>query len=96
MQLKEETVNNTQETSTEFPVERIRLDFPMLQHPLNGKPFIYLDKAATGQKPQVMLYRLMGFYTQEYAIPNEKLTASEIATQAEEDIRQKIAAFLKA
>ena len=43
-----------------------------------------------------MLYRLMGFYTQEYAIPNEKLTASEIATQAEEDIRQKIAAFLKA
>ena len=51
MQLKEETVNNTQETSTEFPVERIRLDFPMLQHPLNGKPFINLDSAATGQKP---------------------------------------------
>ncbi len=36
-------------------VERIRKDFPILRQTVNGKPLIYLDNAATSQKPQVVL-----------------------------------------
>ena len=82
--------------SSAFPVDRIRQDFPMLLKPLDGKPFIYLDSAATGQKPQVFIDRLVEFYAQEYGKPNEKHTASVIATQAEEDTRQKVADLMKA
>jgi cysteine desulfurase / selenocysteine lyase len=67
-----------------------------MQNQLDGKPFIYLDSAATSQKPNAMLDRLMQFYTQEYGNPNEKHTVSKMATADEEDTRQKVADFIKA
>jgi cysteine desulfurase / selenocysteine lyase len=83
-------------SSTAFPVERYRQDHLIMQNQLDGKPFIYLDSAATSQKPNAMLDKLMQFYTQEYGKPNEKHTASKVATADEEDTRQKVADFIKA
>ena len=42
-------------TATEFDCATIRRDFPMLQQTMHGKPLIYLDSAATAQKPTVVI-----------------------------------------
>jgi selenocysteine lyase/cysteine desulfurase len=46
-------------SSTAFPVERYRQDHLIMQNQLDGKPFIYPDIAATGQKPNAILDRLI-------------------------------------
>ncbi|WP_255478786.1 aminotransferase class V-fold PLP-dependent enzyme [Rufibacter sp. XAAS-G3-1] len=79
-----------------FDVQRVRQDFPMLQQKLNGKPFIYLDSAASGQKPQVLIDRLSDFYANEYGKPNEQHTDSKNATEMLEETRQKVADLIKA
>lgn len=84
------------ERADTFDVERIRQGFPVLQKPLHGKPFVYLDSAASGQKPQVMLDRLLRFYSEEYGKPNQAHTASQLASLAEERTRELTARFLHA
>src|SRR5688500_11674349 len=79
-----------------FEVARIRQDFPMLQQPPDGKHFIYLVSAATGQKPQVLLDRLYDFYRKEYGKPDAEHTASQLATQMVEKTRELAAEFLHA
>ena len=49
----------------------IRQDFPVLNRTVHGTPLIYLDSAATSQKPQVMIDRVVQVYAQEYARPEE-------------------------
>lgn len=44
-------------------VARIREDFPVLHQMVNGKPLVYLDNAATTQKPQVVIDALVNYYT---------------------------------
>ena len=44
-------------------VERIRIDFPILQRKINGKPLIYFDNAATTHKPIQVLNTIQTFYT---------------------------------
>ncbi len=44
-----------------FEVQRIRRDFPILQQEIHGKPLVYLDNAATSQKPQVVVDALCRF-----------------------------------
>ncbi|MEL6849690.1 MAG: aminotransferase class V-fold PLP-dependent enzyme, partial [Bacteroidota bacterium] len=46
-------------------IEKIRQDFPVLSREVYGKPLVYFDNAATGQKPQVVLDRLQEYYAQE-------------------------------
>ncbi len=87
---------STKSNTSTFDVERIRKDFPMLQQKLNGKPYIYLDSAASCQKPQTMIDRLVKFYTKEYGKPQEEHTTSKIATEAVEEARQKMADMLNA
>lgn len=48
-------------------MEQYRQDFPMLKREMHGKPLIYLDSAATAQKPQAVIDRMTKFYEEEYA-----------------------------
>lgn len=52
-----------QEVETRLDVERIRANFPILKQKVHGKPLVYLDNAATSQKPQAVLDALLHFYT---------------------------------
>lgn len=51
------------EQSGPFDVCKIREDFPILKQNVNGKPLVYLDNAATSQKPQAVLDALSHYYT---------------------------------
>lgn len=75
----------------------IRKDFPLLQKKFNGNPIIYLDNAATSQKPQVVIDALTEFYTQHNANIHRAIYAfGEEATMLYENARAKIAQFLNA
>jgi cysteine desulfurase/selenocysteine lyase len=77
-------------------VERIRQDFPMLQRRMNGLPLVYLDSAATSQKPQVMIDRMRALYAEEYAKVEEGHSLSKHATQVFEEVRAKVARLINA
>jgi cysteine desulfurase / selenocysteine lyase len=80
-----------------YDVNRIRADFPILATKVYGKPLVYLDNAASAQKPQAVLDRLHQVYTSQYANVHRGLhyLANE-ATEAYELAREKVAAFLNA
>jgi cysteine desulfurase / selenocysteine lyase len=80
-----------------YDVNRIRADFPILAMRVYGKPLVYLDNAASAQKPRVVLDRLDEVYTTQYANVHRGLhfLANE-ATEAYENAREKVAAFLNA
>src|SRR5580692_6278449 len=80
-----------------YDVNRIREDFPILAMQVYGKPLIYLDNAASAQKPKAVLDRLYQAYTTQYANVHRGLhyLANE-ATEAYEGAREKVAAFLNA
>lgn len=78
-------------------VERIREDFPILKQQVHGKPLVYLDNAATSQKPQAVIDTLVRYYTMENSNVHRGLHAlSEQATQDFEEARTKIKRFLNA
>jgi cysteine desulfurase/selenocysteine lyase len=80
-----------------FDVWNIRADFPILKRQVHGKPLIYLDNAATSQKPQVVIDTLTRYYAEENAnIHRGVHYLSERATQAYEDGRMKVRNFLNA
>src|ERR1039458_5774374 len=80
-----------------FDVRKIREDFPILKQKMHGKPLVYLDNAATSQKPQAVIDALMHYYTQDNAnIHRGVYLLSERATQAYEDARVKLQHFLNA
>lgn len=80
-----------------YDVERIRADFPALAMQIYGKPLVYLDNAASAQKPQTVLDRIQKAYTTEYANVHRGLhyLANE-ATEAYEAARETVRAFLNA
>ena len=88
---------NDMSTTGVYDVNRIRKDFPILAMQVYGKPLVYLDNAASAQKPQAVLDRLNKAYTSEYANVHRGLhyLANE-ATEAYEGAREKVAAFLNA
>jgi cysteine desulfurase/selenocysteine lyase len=92
---KQNTAMNT-DTST-FDVEKIRADFPILQQQVNGKPLVYLDNAATSQKPRQVIETLDTYY-QEYNanIHRGVHTLSEKGTAVYEAAREKVKTFLNA
>jgi cysteine desulfurase/selenocysteine lyase len=84
-------------SSGPFDVQSIRRDFPILQERVHGKPLIWLDNAATTQKPQSVIDRLSHFYTHENS--NIHRAAHELAaraTDAYEAAREKVRRFLNA
>jgi cysteine desulfurase/selenocysteine lyase len=80
-----------------FDVEGVRRDFPILQRSVNGKPLVYLDNAATAQKPQVVIDAITRFYSHENSnIHRGVHYLSERATAAYEQAREKARGFLGA
>lgn len=80
-----------------FDVDAVRRDFPILQERVNGRPLIWLDNAATTQKPQAVIDRLAWFYAHENS--NIHRAAHELAaraTDAYEAARNKVAKFIGA
>ena len=80
-----------------FDVERIRQDFPILHRLIRGPPLVYLDSAATTQKPQAVLDALARYYAEGNAnIHRGVYVLSEEATQAYDAARGKVQRFLNA
>lgn len=74
-----------------------RHHFPVLRQWVNGKPLVYLDNAATSQKPQVVIDAMMRYYEEENSnIHRGVHYLSTRATAAYEKVREKVAAFLHA
>jgi cysteine desulfurase/selenocysteine lyase len=80
-----------------FDVARVRRDFPILGQQVHGKPLVYLDNAATSQKPQVVIDALTRYYTTENSNVHRGVhQLSAQATQDYEDARGKIRRFINA
>jgi cysteine desulfurase / selenocysteine lyase len=84
-------------TSDALDVARIREDFPVLSQLANGKPLVYLDNAATAQKPIAVIDRVRDFYALENATVRRGVHyLSQRATDAYEQVRGTVAKFVNA
>jgi cysteine desulfurase/selenocysteine lyase len=86
-------------TTTEIAlnVEAVRQDFPALHQQIHGKPLVYLDNAATTQKPNAVIDALTRFYTEDCANVHRGVhLLSQRATDRYEDARLKVQRFLNA
>ncbi|HZG95320.1 MAG TPA: cysteine desulfurase [Mycobacteriales bacterium] len=82
---------------TTFDVAAVRKDFPILQREINGHPLVYLDSAATSQKPQAVIDTLTDYYEQHNANVHRGIyVLAEEATALYEGARTKVAAFIGA
>jgi cysteine desulfurase/selenocysteine lyase len=80
-----------------YDVERVRADFPALQQEVYGKPLVYLDNAASAQKPRQVLDRMRHAYEREYANVHRGLHyLANAATEAFEGARASVAKFINA
>jgi len=87
----------TQSLSTVFNVSAIRADFPALAQQAHGRPLVYLDNAATTQKPRQVIEALRRYYERDNANVHRGVhMMSERATEAYESAREKIRAFVNA
>jgi cysteine desulfurase/selenocysteine lyase len=90
-------MTTTAATGRTFDVARIRADFPILRRFARGRPLVYLDNAATTQKPQAVIDAISGYYTNFNANVHRGVhELSELATDAYEGARTKVRAFLNA
>ena len=77
--------------------DRVRADFPILQQRMNGKPLVYLDSAATSQKPKQVIEALVRYYEEYNANVHRGIyRIAEQATEAYEAARRKVAGFINA
>ena len=80
-----------------FDVETIRLDFPILNETVYGKPLVFLDNAASSQKPQVVIDTLADYYTHYNANIHRGVYAlSQKASEAFDSVRGKVQQFINA
>src|SRR3989304_4163440 len=78
-------------------MQSIKSDFPILKQKVNGKPLVYLDSAATSQKPRQVIDAEKEFYeTINANVARTVHTLGEKATKAYEDARKKVADFIGA
>ncbi len=91
------TIETETSTKRKFDIDEVRNDFPILKREINGKPLVYLDNAATSQKPQSVIDAIDHYYTFENANIHRGLHfLSELATESYERARLKIKEFLNA
>jgi len=91
------TITPPMETVKPFDVRRIREDFLILKQQVNGKPLVYLDNAATSQKPWPVLDAMNTFYIEENSnIHRGVHYLSDKATQSYEAAREKVRRFINA
>ncbi len=80
-----------------YDVERVRKDFPILQRTMRGRPLVYLDTAASAQKPQVVIDAIVDLYSKHYANIHRGLyELSETSTRLFDEARGKVARLLGA
>ena len=78
-------------------VEKVRRDFPILRRPMRGKPLVYLDSAASAQKPSAVIEAIRSFYETSYAnIHRGVYELSELATRLHDEARAKVQRLLGA
>jgi cysteine desulfurase / selenocysteine lyase len=83
--------------STKLNIELLRKDFPILSREVNGKPLVYLDNAATSQKPQAVIDAIVKYYSlQNSNIHRGVHYLSQYATGEYETAREKVKAFINA
>lgn len=82
---------------TKLEVEKIRADFPILHQQVNGHPLVYLDNAATTQKPQSVIDALVYYYCHDNSnVHRGAHTLSDRATARFEAARKSVASFINA
>ena len=80
-----------------FDIERVRADFPILEREVHGRPLVYLDNAATTQKPKAVIDALVDYYSNYNANIHRGIhTLAEEATARYEETREKVAGFIGA
>ena len=80
-----------------YDVYRLREDFPILKQKVRGKPLVYLDSAASSQKPKQVIDAISRFYSEDYSnIHRGVHELSQRATKGYEDARLKVQRFIKA
>ncbi|WP_342378989.1 cysteine desulfurase [Myxococcus stipitatus] len=80
-----------------FDVQRVREDFPILRQEVRGRPLVYLDSAATAQKPQAVIDAIVRFYQHDNANVHRGVhVLSERATEAYEGARETVREFINA
>ncbi|BAW96853.1 cysteine desulfurase SufS [[Synechococcus] sp. NIES-970] len=84
-------------TQAQSLADQVRDDFPILQQTVHGKPLIYLDNAATSQKPKAVLDALLNYYQRDNANVHRGIhSLSARATDGYEGARDKVARFINA
>jgi len=95
--LRVEMINTITEIKRKFEIEKIRNDFPILKRLVNGKLLVYLDNAATSQKPQSVIDALTQYYSFDNANIHRGLYfLSELATEQYETARLKVKELINA
>lgn len=80
-----------------YPIEKIRADFPILNEKIRNKPLVYLDNAASCQKPQAVIDSLVNLYSRDYANVHRGVhTLSVRSTDLFEAAREKVKTFINA
>jgi len=91
------TAPRTDAPNLELDVRRVRDDFPILHQTIHGRPLVYLDNAATTQKPRVVLEALQHYYASDNANVHRGVHELSVrATQAYEAARRRVQRFLNA
>ncbi len=91
------TTASTPPASASSLADEVRADFPILHQEVNGKPLVYLDNAATSQKPQSVIDAMVHYYECDNANVHRGIhTLSGRATAAYEGARDKVASFINA
>jgi cysteine desulfurase / selenocysteine lyase len=90
-------INYLMKVPMTLDINQIRSDFPILQSTINGKPLVYLDNAATTQKPQPVIDTILDYYTRYNSnIHRGTHHLSNLATEAHEAARQTVQAYIHA
>ncbi|WP_454811646.1 family 2A encapsulin nanocompartment cargo protein cysteine desulfurase [Labrys neptuniae] len=97
LELRPDAVPDLAQSGRPFDAQSVKRDFPILQTQVHGKPLIWLDNAATTQKPQAVIDRLSHFYEHENSnIHRAAHALAARATDAYEGAREKVRRFLNA
>ncbi|KPV41671.1 cysteine sulfinate desulfinase [Thiohalorhabdus denitrificans] len=92
-----EEMRSQAEQVTDADADRYRQDFPCLQQEAHGKPLVYLDSAATSQKPRAVIDAISRFYETSYSnVHRGAHLLSERATEAYEGARSRVAQYIGA
>ncbi|MFZ3186354.1 MAG: cysteine desulfurase [Pseudomonas sp.] len=97
LESRRQALPNQPELPCDYDVERVRQAFPILAQRIYGKPLIYLDSAATSQKPQVVIDAMSRFFLKENANVHRGVHYLSVrATEAYDQARAKVQGFLNA